>query len=424
MEHWFPEGFRLLLKLPILGHFRAPGRYTLLTSLGLCLLAGRGFDRLLDARRFWTGYGIAIVLGLVSIGWGFVWSQWPEVRNAMGEGSAEGFLLVGEVTWIVSLVVVGLWRTGKLSPWVPFLLTVCELAYLYHHGTTPWGKAVRFPEESPVFARLRSETDVGLIAGDLQDLPARVGMAAAYPNLGIIAPPPNYLLEMSRSPTGDPAINRRSRRFGVTHGVFEGNVPSRVCEILYVGPDPALDAMLPSKPETKFPRVWRVERYLDVFPEVRCARKVRLQEDWSRMYPAISTSDDPDVVEFLERDLPPDPPGPRATSARTLRWDGRGGEFEHDGTFDLVIRRTYVPGWVASINDGPSVPVVPVEGGLQSIRVPGAGKSRIRLSYEPIWLKRGAVISLTAVSAALMVVGFSVVGSLKRPRKSTAPAIG
>ncbi len=40
-----PQVFGYLLYLPVFGYFRAPARYLLLPSLGLCLLAGRGFDR-------------------------------------------------------------------------------------------------------------------------------------------------------------------------------------------------------------------------------------------------------------------------------------------------------------------------------------------------------------------------------------------
>ncbi len=45
MPGWWLDGYAMLLKLPGLGYFRAPARYTLLASLGLALLAGHGFDR-------------------------------------------------------------------------------------------------------------------------------------------------------------------------------------------------------------------------------------------------------------------------------------------------------------------------------------------------------------------------------------------
>ena len=41
MPGWWPDAFFVLTQLPGLGWFRAPARYTLLTCLGLALLAGQ-----------------------------------------------------------------------------------------------------------------------------------------------------------------------------------------------------------------------------------------------------------------------------------------------------------------------------------------------------------------------------------------------
>ena len=152
MTYWWPEAFEVLLRLPIFGHFRAPGRYTLLTSVALSLLAGRGFDLALSTRRFWSGYALAVFVGSTGIAWGIYWSGQPDLQEAFGGGQANRLIAAGGVVWAVSLLVVAGWRSRRLSPWVPFVFTACELAYLYHNGTTPWGWAVRFPEESPVFA--------------------------------------------------------------------------------------------------------------------------------------------------------------------------------------------------------------------------------------------------------------------------------
>ena len=52
MPRWWAAGYAAFLHLPALGYFRAPARYTLLTSLGLALLAGQGLDRATSPRRF------------------------------------------------------------------------------------------------------------------------------------------------------------------------------------------------------------------------------------------------------------------------------------------------------------------------------------------------------------------------------------
>ena len=88
MPQWWLEGYVLLLKLPILGYFRAPARYTLLTQLGLALLAGRGFDRLLPTQRFWAGYGLAAAFGGAALAFSAWWSLQLPVLAELRRGSA------------------------------------------------------------------------------------------------------------------------------------------------------------------------------------------------------------------------------------------------------------------------------------------------------------------------------------------------
>ena len=63
MPHWWPEGYLYVLALPGLGYFRVPARYTLLTSLGLAVLAGEGFDLSLSSQRFRRGLVAAVIFG-------------------------------------------------------------------------------------------------------------------------------------------------------------------------------------------------------------------------------------------------------------------------------------------------------------------------------------------------------------------------
>ena len=82
MPGWWPDGFYLLMRLPGLGWFRAPARYTLLTSLGLALLAGRGLDRSITARRFWVGFTMAIACGALAWCWSAYWTGQPDFAPA------------------------------------------------------------------------------------------------------------------------------------------------------------------------------------------------------------------------------------------------------------------------------------------------------------------------------------------------------
>lgn len=407
MPRWWPDGFWALLHLPGFGHFRAPGRYTLLTCLGLSLLAGRGFDRLVSARRFWTGLALAAAFGAVAGAWGYSWLFRPDVRLWLGDHDRAYHLAAGAVAWGVALAAVVAWRMGRLGPWGPFAAAAVELGLLYYHSPTPWGWSVPLPQGSPALRRLMQEPEVGLVAGRLLNIPVRAGLTTAYPDLGITAPPPNYLLGPSVYPTPPaPESLPWLARFGVTHGIWEGPTPfRRDAEVLFLGEDRALNEVRTKDPSLSGPRVWRVERYPGAAPPAHVALRVREAADWYELYPALSKAEVRDEVWYGRVDRPPEGPGPRARSARLLRWDGRSGEVEHDGTCDLVIRRTYYPGWTARLDDGPEAPVARADGGLQAVRIPGAGRTRIMVRYRPRPLAAGATLSGLAIGAALAALG-------------------
>jgi hypothetical protein len=411
MPLWWSDGFKLLLNLPVLGHFRAPGRYTLLTCLGLCLLAGRGFDRALPARRSWTGWGLALIFSAAATAWAVHWTSRPEVVAAFDVGVQERLIAAGLASWLVALGVVAAWRSGRLPPWVPLLVTACELGFLYYHGTTRWGWAVRYPDDSPVLRRLVEEPGVQRVTGWVRNIPVRVGLTTADPYFGVTPPPPNYLLESIVHPELATDWDYRPwvRRFGITHGVIDDTVQIVPATVLFRGEDPMLHAVLPTMPNKPDKRVWRLERYTGAFPEARAAVRVEVAKDWYEIFPRLTQSLDQDVVWFLREDLPADPPGPRATRARVVRWDGFSGEVEHDGTCDLVTLRAYYPGWFARIDGGPEVPVVRGDGGFQTVRLPGAGVTKVSVHFRPVHLARATGVSLAAAAAAVALLAVTAV---------------
>ena len=108
----------------------------------------------------------------------------------------------------------------------------------------------------------------------------------------------------------------------------------------------------------------------------------------------MTTGDDPTVVGYVRGDEPALPRSPFARSARVVSYDGRLAVVEHDGPCDLVIRRTYYPGLrqVTRIDGGNPLPVHRADGGLQAVRLDGAGTSRVVLSYRPTGLPRWVAV--------------------------------
>lgn len=412
MPRWWLEGFQLLLNLPVLGQFRAPGRYTLLTSLGLCLLAGRGLDRAIPAARFRLGVALAAAFGLAGLAWGYEWSARPDVRAELDDSTRLTCLAGGAAAWAVALGAVAVWRSGRSSAWLPMAVAGSELAFLFYHGPTTWGRTIRFPDDSPMLRRLAAESGVGVVAGWLRNVPVGGGFDAADSYLGITPPPPNYLLDAAAHP-GSAAFDYRflMPRYGVTHGVFEAGTHFLAGETLARGADPVLDRVLPRLRQTPARRLWKLERYGPTWPAARAAIEVRRARDWYELLPALCREARPGPVWFYPGDEPPTPPGPRARSARVVRWDSRSGVVEHDGTCDLVLRRPYYPGWTASLDGGPDLAVSRADGNVQGVRLPGSGRTRVELRYRPASLPAAAGVSL---ASALAAAGVLAAAALRR----------
>ncbi len=117
MPGWWPDGFYLLMQLPGLGWFRAPARYTLLTSLGMALLAGRGFDHAIPARHFWGGLALAIIFGAVAWCWSIYWTNEAEFRaSSLAPTLVIRFTAAG-LTWLSALAAIIAWRQKRLGAW-------------------------------------------------------------------------------------------------------------------------------------------------------------------------------------------------------------------------------------------------------------------------------------------------------------------
>jgi hypothetical protein len=422
MPGWWPAGFDMLLALPGLGWFRAPARYTLLTSLGLALLAGRGLDRSIVRRRFWGGLALAVAFGVAAWIWSIFWSQGADFRRGLGADTMDTRFATAGLAWALGLLAIVGWRLGWLGEWAPVSVAVLELGPLLFVGPSWWGWKVRLPESSPVLQRLAELPDVGLVGGRLFNVPVDAGLTTAYPNLGITPPPPNYLLEPAMRTPGDNAPSDRSwqARFGVTHGVWGAGDDVWGLEILAMIPDPTLDRVMACVPHQHSHGPWKLVHEPLAFPPAWVAPLVVAAANWGELYASLSIAARREQAWFLPEDLPPPLPEPAARAARVLSWDGRTATVEHDGSCVLILRRTYYPGWSYRVDDGPAQPVLRVDGGLQSVLLPGAGSRHVELRYRPTGLARAATVTLTALAAAVLVLAAAGWRALRNSRVPVA----
>ena len=412
--------YRYLLQVPILGTFRAAGRYTLLASLALALLAGSGVDRLLPAVRFRSGLVIAALVGLAALGWALHWSGLPAVVSSLPAGSIPRSIALSVLVWVIGLILVTLWWRGQVAPNVLFLATSIELALLFHQSPVRWDWAGRWRiGESPILKKLVAEPDHGLIAGiEANNLTVPLGISPATPYLGLVLPPPHFILrhQGSHKPRDHAQLARWGRRFGVTHGIYRAwTTPAAATQSLAPVEDPVLDRLTSGVFSTSQEATdirWRLERYPGAFPPVRVLLRARVVADWPALFESLTKEDHRDEATYMNAGAPPQGQSPRASQAHLVSWNGTEAVVEHDGTCDVVFRRGWYPGWLFRTNKGPEQPVYQADGGLQAVRLYGSGPSKIHFRYRSPWWLISAPISLAASVGAIIVL-FSAL----RPRR-------
>jgi hypothetical protein len=436
MPRWWPRGYEYVLSVPVLGYFRVPGRYTLLTSLGLSILAGEGFGLAGGRKRFALGLTLALAFGAAAALRSFAWAARSDVRlvdGYFGGGGIDGWIW-SAVAWGVAVIVILGWRYRKLSPMVVLAVVTIELALLYYHGTTEWGWSIELPRRSPILTRLASMPGTRLVGGELSNVPIRADLATATPYLGFAHPYPNKLLVFGEhlifkdrsSPLsygGEPELQRRIlKRAGATHVVGHGIIPAKLGNVIGRWRDDALSRMVYRPPGEPLVDSWAIVELPEPFPEARAVARARNIPDRTEIVRLVMETDDPTVTYFLSADGVPS--RPVARMARVKSWNGSVAIVEHDGPCDLVLSRTYYPGWVARIDDGLEQPVLMADVGFQAVRIDGAGTHRVELRYHPTRLPLLAGVSVAASLSALWSLAVPILAAWRtRLRRDHGPAV-
>jgi hypothetical protein len=431
MPRWWPQAYLRLLELPGIGYFRVPARYTLLTSFGLAILAGEGFDAAITKTRFRIGVCVALVFGICAAAAAYLWTRRADVYLVSFLDGANGGLAWAGATWLVALSAVLAWRSQRLPAWGPLALAGIDLGILFYMGTTKWGWAISLPSQSPVLTELARRSPIGSVGGEVENLPVRANLTTGFPYIGFSLPKPNLILNYTqeRLTRTDPhalyeglqavALKRWFQRFRLEYLVTSTQSVEAIGTALGRWRDPALDQIAKHGPTDSAQRVWSVVQLDEPLPEARVATRARIVAKPDELIDRLFRSDERDTALFLsEEGVLPRADGSRA---QLISWNGEVATVEHEGPCDLVIARTFDPGWHARIGDGPSQSVVVVDGGFQAVRLEGSGTHRITLRYQApgfIWY---TAISLVAWGMAAGVIMAAVVPWTRSGARGRAP---
>jgi hypothetical protein len=424
MPRWWPEGYLLVLKLPGIGMFRAPARFTLLSTIAVAILGGAGLDRLRDrgTRRVGIGLLLGALLGVAMLGAAWWWAAHGGGRGLFRVDPVRAYLLPAALVWGGSLVAILAVRAG-LSPCLLVALTALELGWLYVTGPIVWGPAVRLPADSPVLSRLAETPGVARVAGAMENLPVRVGLATATPYLGFPLWGANRALQaIAANPDSlaDPAARGWLRSRGVTHAVHYaregatfGAAPEGVT-VLWEGPDPALDRVVNRPDGGTGPLRWRILGLGTPGPPARVATRVQVAaDDRAMLRDLVLGTAPPGTAWIAAADRMPELQGPMARVATLERWDGRAGLISHDGPCLLVANRAADPGWRAVVG-GRTISTTAADGGLLAVPLAGSGRTEVRLVYTPPGWRFARGLSLATL--AVVATGLGVGPWRRRPR--------
>ena len=170
--------------------------------------------------------------------------------------------------------------------------------------------------------------------------------------------------------------------------------------------DPALDRIVYHAVGEAESRSWSIIRLEEPFPEARVTVRARTAPDRPTLLDRLSRSDDLDTAWFLPEDGVP--ARSEARRARLLSWDGTEATVAHDGPCDFVLARTFDPGWLAQVDDGPERPVLRADAGFQAVRLEGSGTRRVRLRYRvprlTMWVTLSVGSLIVHLVCALIVI--------------------
>lgn len=416
-----------VMRVPGFGLFRAPARYTLITSYALAVLAAltlsRGCTRPdstqtdATASRAIRSSALGTVLAVITV---VTWSTFgsPELWRRAGLEPADRWFRLVQSLPVIVVGIAGIWCLPR-ARWMRVLLVVLtgiEMGVAFNQTPLFRGPLLRLPQESPVLAYLAAHPATGRVAGlaGNQNLPLRANAIVLEEYLGVTFSTllkERHAVRLAMSSPFDVLSRIQSvcDLLAVEYLVWDGvlNVPG--FELRWQGQDRVLDLVLrqqnpvvPAPP----PGTWRVYRRSAPPTIVRVISNVEIVPSREEMAPAL-VFNRPDISSTVwllpEERLPFSPAAGAAGRVESLQWrdDRLSARVNHRGPAYLLVSQQTFPGWQATV-DGNEVNCYRAFGGLQLIPLAGSGRSQVELRFEPVAFRIGVYVS-TATALLLAI---------------------
>jgi hypothetical protein len=378
--YWFAPGYRV---------FHSQERHALVVGWALAVLAAYGADLLLHslsrrARRWLTRevYGLmgllAVAIALLvlmvylsTFGGDRSWANWVTL-TAIGLAASIGLLAARS-------------RGAARSIWLGIaLIAIVGLDLVTINRAVNWVQPYDpFPVPPPLEAiRADASTDSIFRLHNEQRLPGHAACVAGFNEVGGVtpirmAPYDNFLKQVPR----EVRWQLLNVRYVVTwRSTLDDHTGQPVAATFVAQQGEGKDATYTYRLSEDHPRAWIVH-------------EVEVQPDRDAIFAALAAPDfDPRRVAYTRSSvdvLPNRASEPITITDVTPNRLGVESNLETPGL--LVLSEVNYPGWTATVN-GTATSIIETDGVLRGVALPG-GQSRVEMSYQPLSLSVGGVLS-------------------------------
>lgn len=378
--YWFAPGYRV---------FHSQERHALIVGWALAVLGAYGADLLLHslsrrARRWLSRevYGLmGLLLAAIALLVLIVYLSTLGADRAWADRvTLTSIGLAASIGWLAARL-----RWAARSIWLELaLIAIVGLDLVTINRAVNWVPPYDpFPAQPPLEAiRADAPADSIFRLHSEQRLPGHAACAAGFNEVGGVTPIrvaqyDNFLKQVPR----EVRWQLLNVRYVVTwRSVLDDHTGQPVDATLLAQQGEGKDATYTYRLSEEHPRAWIVH-------------EVVVQPDQNAIFAALAEPGfDPWRVAYTRLPVevvPNRAPEPITTTDVTPNHLGLETDLETPGL--LVLSEVNYPGWTATIN-GVAAPIIETDGVLRGVALP-AGQSRVAMSYQPLSLSIGGVLS-------------------------------